>query len=61
MNGPPQDKYTAEGKLGNYEYGLISSPSGWLDCVIIHEAHILLRKISNGIQGFQRPTLGPVN
>ena len=58
---PPRDKYGPEGKLGKYEYDLISSPNGWLDCVIIHEAHILLKKISTSIQGFQRPTLGPVH
>ena len=59
-NRPPRDKYEPEGKLGQYEYGLITSPNGWLDCVIIHEAHIILKRISNGLQGFQRPTLGPV-
>ena len=57
---PPRDKYEPEGKLGQYEYGLIASPNGWLDCVIIHEAHIMLKRISKGIQGFQRPTLGSV-
>ena len=58
----PRDKYAPEGKLGKYEYDLIASPNGWLDCVIIHEAHIILKRIGNlkGIQGFQRPTLGPV-
>ena len=59
-NAPPRDNYGPEGKLGQYEYSLISSPNGWLDCVIIHEAHILLNRISAGIQGFQRPTLGSV-
>ena len=58
----PRDKYAPEGKLGKYEYDLIASPNGWLDCVIIHEAHIILKRIGNlkGIQGFQRPTLAPV-
>ena len=48
--------------MGKYEYDLIASPNGWLDCVIIHEAHIILKRIGNlkGIQGFQRPTLSPV-
>ena len=57
-----RDKYAPEGKLGKYEYDLIASPNGWLDCVTIHEAHIILKRIGNlkGIQGFQRPTLGPV-
>jgi len=58
----PRDKYAPEGKLGKYEYDLIASPNGWLDCVIKHEAHIILKRIGNlkGIQGFQRPTLGPI-
>ena len=62
MYRPPCDKHEPEGKLGHHEYGLIASPNGWLDCVIIHEAHIILKRIGNlkGIQGFQRPTLGPV-
>lgn len=57
---PPCYKYEPEGKLGQYEFGLIASPNGWLDCVIIHEAHIILKRIGKGIQGFQRPTLGSV-
>ena len=57
---PPHEKYEPEGKLGQYEYGLIASPNGWLDCVIIHEAHIMLKRIRKGIQGFHRPTLGSV-
>ena len=56
----PLDKYGPEEKLGKYEYVLKSSLNGWLDCVIIHEAHILLKGINTSIQGFQRPTLGPV-
>ena len=46
MYRPPCDKHEPEGKLGHHEYGLIASPNGWLDCVIIHEAHIILRRIS---------------
>ena len=56
----PRDKYVLEGKWGQYEYYLIAYPNGWLDCVIIHKPHIILKRICNGIQGFQRPTLGPV-
>ena len=56
----PRDKYAPEGKLDQLEYNLIDSPNGWLDCVIFHEAHIILKRICNNIQGFQRPTLGPV-
>ena len=59
--GAPRNKHAPEGKLGKYEYDLIASPNGWLDCVIIHQAHIM-KRIDNlkRIQGFQRPTLGPV-
>ena len=57
---PPCDKYEPEGKLGQYEYSLIASPNGWLDCVIIHNAHIILKRISKGIQGFRGPPLGSV-
>ena len=46
MYRPPCNKHEPEGKLGHHEYGLIASPNGWLDCVIIHEAHIILRRIS---------------
>ena len=48
----PIEKHKSIGKLGQAEFNLIASPSGWLDCVIIHEAP--------QINGFQRPTLGPV-
>ena len=36
------------------------SPHGWLDGAIIHSAQVLLQKINPLIEGFQRPTLGPV-
>ena len=42
------------------DYQLIMSPHGWLDCVIVHSAQVLLQKINPLIEGFQRPTLGPV-
>ena len=51
------DKYSPEGRLGQYELNLVAS-GGWLDCVVIHQAHLLLRAINMNIKGFQRPTLG---
>jgi len=57
---PPQDKYASEGKLGENGYNLIDSPNRLLGFVIIHEAHIILKRICNGIQGFRGCTLGPV-
>ena len=46
--------------LNEQDYQLIMSPHGWLDGAIIHSAHVLLQKINPLIEGFQRPTLGPV-
>ena len=53
-------RYEAFGSLTDYQFQLISSPSGWLDCDIIQEAQVLLQKVNPGISGFQRPKLGPV-
>ena len=36
------------------------TPRGWLDGAVIHSAQVLFQKISPLIEGFQRPTLGPV-
>ena len=52
------EKYKSMMSLGDNEFNLISSPTGWLDCAIIHEAQILLANINKNISGFQRPTLG---
>ena len=42
--------------LDEQDYQLIMSPHGWLDGAIIHSA----QRINPLIEGFQRPTLGPV-
>lgn len=55
------DEYAPEGKFGQYEKNLIDSQNGWLDCVIVHEAYIILKRICNDMQGFQRPTLGLIH
>lgn len=41
------------------DYDLIISPTGWLNCDIIQEAHICLQRVNPLIDGFQQPTLGP--
>ena len=46
--------------LDEQDYQLIISPHGWLDGTIIHSAQVLLQKINPLIEGFQRPTFGPV-
>ena len=54
------EKSASLAKLGEGHYGLILSPNGWLDCDIIHEVHVCLRKLNPGVEGLQRPTLRPV-
>ena len=54
------EKYKSLGNLGQKEFDIISSPSGWLDCSIIHDSQILLANVNKSLKGFQRPTLGPV-
>lgn len=46
------------GCLTEQEFALIEDARGWLDCSIIHQAQVFLKKNPN-IEGFQRPTLGP--
>lgn len=43
--------------LGDDDFKLILSHTGWPDCAIIHEAQIILANINKNISGFQRPTL----
>ena len=54
------EKYKSLGNLGQKEIDIISSPTGWLDCSIIHDSQILLANVNKSLKGFQRPTLGPV-
>ena len=53
-------KSSSLGNLTDSHFDLIFSPTGWLDCDIIHQAQVLLRGENSSIEGFQRPTLGPV-
>ena len=56
------DKTSSLGTLTctNKEFAIIESSTGWLDCVIIHQAQVLLKQLNPNIEGFQRTTLGPV-
>ncbi|XP_078382523.1 uncharacterized protein LOC144665209 [Oculina patagonica] len=54
------DKTSALANLTDYHFDLIINPTGWLDCDIIQQAHVLLQPENPAIAGFQRPTLGPV-
>ena len=53
------EKSASLAKLNEQHYKLILSPHGWLDCDIVHAVHVCLRKINPGVEGLQRPTLGP--
>ena len=46
--------------LTDSHFKIVLSPTGWLDYDIIHQVHILHSSINLSIEGFQRPTLGPV-
>ena len=54
------DKTGALVALNDSHYEIINSPSGWLDCAIIQQAQILLKKANPLIESFQRTTLGPI-
>ena len=58
-SGTNIDKTASLGKLSESHYDVIKSTSGWLDCTIIQEAHILLKQVNPMIEGFQKTTLGP--
>lgn len=59
-NNTPLEKYKLIAKLGQAEFDLIASPTGWLDCTIIHEAQTILQQVNRSIRGFQRTTLEPI-
>ena len=54
------DKTSSLGTLTNKEFAIIESSTVWLDCVIIHQAQVLLKQLNPNIEGFQPTTLGPV-
>lgn len=48
----PTEKYQSVVSLGDNEFGIILSPTGWLDCAIIHEAQVLLANVNKNISRF---------
>ena len=54
------DKTLSLGTFTDKEFAIIESSTGWLDCVIIHQAQFLLKQLNPNIEGFQCTTLGPV-
>ena len=55
----PREKCNPIGELTEEHFDIIRSPTGWLDCIIIHDAETLLQNINTAVKGFQSPTLGP--
>ena len=55
----PREKCNPIGELTEEHFDIIRSPTGCLDCIIIHDAQTLLPNINTAVKGFQRPTLGP--
>ena len=53
------DKQGTLANLADSDY-LIIDANGWLNCDLIQQAHVLLHNVNMSIEGFQRPTLGPV-
>ena len=47
------DKSSPLGNLTDSHFDLILSPTGWLDCDIIHQAQVLLHGENSSIEGFQ--------
>ena len=55
------DKTSSLETLTDKEFAIIESSIGWLDCVIIHQAQLLLfKQLHPNTEGFQHTTLGPV-
>ena len=46
------DKTSSLGTLTDNEFAIIESSTGWLDCVIIHQAQLLLKQLNPNIEGF---------
>lgn len=54
------DKQGTLANLSDSDYQIILDAIGWLNCDIIQQAQVLLYNVNPSIEGFQRPTLGPV-
>ncbi len=54
------EKYARSGEVTDKDFALINAKDGWMNDVIVHQAQVLLKKKNPMIEGFQRPTLGPV-
>ena len=56
----PFNKTSSLGVLTEKDFDVVGSPTGWLDCTIIHQAQAYLQQLNTGIKGLHRPVLGQV-
>ena len=56
----PFNKTSSLSVLTGKDFDVIGSPTGSLDCTIIHQAQVYLQKLNTGIKGLQIPVLWPV-
>ena len=54
------DKANELANLTQDDFEIILDPNGWLHSSIIQKAQVLLKKVNPLVEGFQKPTLGPV-
>lgn len=57
----PPEKYKIIEHLSQKQFEIIMSPTGWLDCTIVHDAQTLLSNINQTIKGFKDQHLALVN
>ncbi|XP_066270230.1 uncharacterized protein [Branchiostoma lanceolatum] len=53
------DKYRSLSNLSESDYDIIIDPNGWLTGDIVHCSQVLVRQVNPGVEGLQRPSLGP--
>ena len=51
----PFNKTFSFGVLTEKDFDVVGSPTGWLDCTIIHQAQVYLQQLNTGIKDYQRP------
>jgi hypothetical protein len=52
LSTTPPEKYKIIEHLSQKQFEIIMSPTGWLDCAIVHDAQTLLSNINQTIKGF---------
>ena len=56
----PFNKASSLGVLTEKDFDVVGSPTGWLNCTIIHQAQVYLQQLNTDVKGLQRPVIGLV-